>query len=214
MTQFWLPVRCVICGEYPSSLCQRCEADLALAGRKVSRDRLVPGLSCVQYSGAARELVLAFKQSGSRELARLMARSMAEALVGSAVSQPLLLIPAPSRRQSMVQRGFVPAAVLAGAVARCLQRSHGVSAAVVRVVKFVGSVADQAGLNRVERATNIAGQMLCLRGPSGVESGRRLVLLDDVVTTGSTLSELQRCLTASGWKPESFLTFAETLPKG
>ena len=114
----------------------------------------------------------------------------------------------------MVHRGFVPAAVLASAVAQSLQRNHGVSATVVRVVKLAGSVADQAGLNRVERAKNISGQMRCSRAPSRLEGGRRLLLLDDVVTTGSTLLELQRCLTESGWKPKSFLTFAETLPKG
>ncbi|MEN9989668.1 MAG: hypothetical protein RL508_647 [Actinomycetota bacterium] len=218
MTSFWLPVDCLICGQPPLQVCQSCRLKLPILPRSVSRPGLVAGWATTAYEGAPQMLVHALKERGSGSVAKLMATAMAQTLsqnlehtlAGQGGKQPVLLVPAPSRRSAMARRGFVPAVLLAKAVARQL-RATSVTAQVLPLLRVGAEVADQSGLNRLERQQNLAGKMNCKSKPSAGFSGYRLVLIDDVVTTGATLREMQRCLTAAGWQPVNFLTFAETL---
>jgi predicted amidophosphoribosyltransferase len=75
-------------------------------------------------------------------------------------------------------------------------RAQGVPAVVRRLLVPVGQVRDQAGLDATERARNLAGSMAARR-PGAPVLGR-LVVVDDVVTTGATLREAQRALEEAG----------------
>jgi predicted amidophosphoribosyltransferase len=87
----------------------------------------------------------------------------------------------------------------------------GVAAQVKQIAKLSRSVKDQAGLSRQDREANLLGAMQAARPFSEVEKEAVIWMVDDVVTTGASLRELQRCLAASGWNVQRFLTFAETL---
>jgi predicted amidophosphoribosyltransferase len=81
---------------------------------------------------------------------------------------------------------------LAGAAARAL-RSQNVPASAARLLVPARVVADQSGLSATERAANLRG---ALRGTGSVTG--RVVVVDDVVTTGATLVEAARALRAAG----------------
>lgn len=188
-----------------------------MRGLRVTRAGLAPGIACSQYAGWAAALVHGFKVSGSA----VLAAAMAEALAGAALAEraewfagPVVLVPAPSSRGATRLRGYVPARLLAREVARAL-RSRGVVVRVVSAVRLAGAVRDQSVLGRLEREQNLHGKMfvpphLALRLASARACGARIALFDDVVTTGATLREMSRALTAAGLSEDFFVTFSET----
>ena len=216
MLATWFPLDCVLCGNPPKALCAECEANLPIRQRTVTRAGLLPGLAVANYEGQAQQVVHAFKQSGSLSLARTMAEPMASALVewlprnAASASELIYLVPAPSRPSSIRHRGYVPAEVLAQALKRKL-RSHGFITRVVTCVSFDKGVKDQSQLSAAERSSNLEGRVWVKSGAGFRLKMGRVILIDDIVTTGSTLRNVASALEQSGVKPEIFLSFAETL---
>jgi ComF family protein len=175
-------------------LCDRCRGRLRfLAPAPPS----APVWAAVEYEGPARALVGALKFRGALGLADPMAALIAacapvERLRGELVPVPLH----PARRR---QRGFNQAERLAHALGRrtgmavrdCLLRG--------------GSNLRQVGRDRVARLAGPAGSVTA-RGPVP----RRAVLVDDVMTTGATLTACAAALRAGGSKEVSALVFART----
>jgi ComF family protein len=153
------------------------------------------------YQGAARTAVLTLKFRSGRYLVPLMAALMDEHLQ----SRPLhadVVVPVALAPKRMRQRGFNQAALLAERVAPALHAA--VSGALVREDRPT-----QVGLGAAERLTNLAGAFHCA-DPAGVE-GKRVVLVDDVVTTGATVSACADTLARAGARRVSVLAFARDL---
>jgi predicted amidophosphoribosyltransferase len=149
------------------------------------------------YDGAVRDAVVAHKEHGARVLTGALASALAASAAAAADGPgPLALIPAPSRTAAVRARGEDPTARLARAAASRVRRS-GRPARVVPLLRMARSARDQAGLSAAERAANLAGAVRVGRVPDGL-SAYRIVLVDDVVTTGATLAECARSLRASG----------------
>jgi predicted amidophosphoribosyltransferase len=173
------------------------------------------------YEGPAVELVHAFKRQGSRHLTGFMAQALAEAVAtqlaslspeGSTGPTRVGLVPVPSRTDSFRRRGFVPSQLLAAAVATRLRSAHAVEASVANLARLTRKVQDQALLSLQGRQANLSGAMSAVPCPATIDAEkRRVVLIDDVVTTGATLNELHRAVSESGWEPLFFATFSETL---
>ncbi|WP_432178019.1 hypothetical protein [Streptomyces sp. NBC_00063] len=112
-------------------------------------------------------------------------------------STPLLLVPVPSARKAVRARGHDPARRIAYAAAAELRRA-GVPARVLAALRQKRAVADQAGLDSRQRLANLAG---ALEVPAGARallaSGGRIVLVDDVMTTGASLAEAARAIHAA-----------------
>lgn len=145
------------------------------------------------HAGLRRDAVLAWKLRGASGLDPLMAHHLASAvltLVGDAES--VTLVPVPSTRRSRRERGRDLVADLAAAAARDLGRA-GVDAAATRGLRLVRQTRDQHALGREERALNVARSMRASGRPRGP-----VVVVDDVVTTGSTLREAVRALGSRG----------------
>jgi predicted amidophosphoribosyltransferase len=174
----------------------------------------------VPYADPVRQLLLAHKERGALSLAGPLGGALATAvraalghpgdgLAAGAAAGPVLLVPMPSARRAVRARGHDPTLRLARAAARELRRT-GLTAAVAPVLRHGRTVADQSGLSAAERQRNLHG---ALRVPPAVQArlaGRHLVLVDDLVTTGASLTEAARALRAVGAPPLAAATVAAT----
>lgn len=223
MTKVWLPVLCVLCLRPPQQLCDDCRSKIELRFRAVKRPIGISGFAVTNYESQAGALVRAFKKLGSKTLLSVIAEPMAEFLV-LVPKRHLVLVPAPSSKSNFKQRGYVPAQLIAKGIRRRLLAmpldSRGwETVSVSNVLRLTEHSDDQAGLNRQERIVNLAGKMRASSSPriARLAAGQvsreppSVVLIDDIVTTGSTLREMNRSLRLAGWNPEFFLTFSETL---
>jgi predicted amidophosphoribosyltransferase len=137
-----------------------------------------------------------------RPLARLLVPAAAAAGglgAGRGRSEgPTVLVPVPSRPASVRSRGHDPTYTLATLAAARLR--HDVVA--LRLLRSRPGVLDQAGLDAAARAANLAGSMACptaaLRRLAARCPRARVVVCDDVITTGATAREAQRALEAVG----------------
>ncbi len=194
---------CVLCGAAQGAVCLPCEQTLAIGSRRVRRVDL-EGASCADYSGPVATLISGYKTQGYLTLARGMAKAMANTF-GEFRFEPnwvdLVIVPVPDHPDSI--RPFSPTSLLA----RELSSQLGLSW--LSGLTMVSAVADQASLSVEARRQNLVNAMKA----KPWMSGRRVLLLDDLVTTGSTLLEARRALVAVDCEVVGFLTFAETLKK-
>ncbi|UZF95314.1 ComF family protein [Bosea sp. NBC_00550] len=161
-----------------------------------------------RFDGVARELVHRLKYGDRVELSLTLGRMMAQAgreLLGEAE----IVAPIPLHRTRLWSRRFNQAAALAGVVAR----QAGLPlrpAALVRVKR----TRQQVGLTRSQRADNLQG---AFRVPDVMRpqvEGRRILLVDDVLTTGATANAAARALLRAGAREIDILTFARVVTDG
>ena len=197
--QFLGPPQCACCGDplpHDAGADAQCGACLA---EPPSFDRARAALA---YGGPARQVVLAFKNGRRLHLARLMAKTMRRA--AGPMLDDVLVVPVPSHRWRLWRRGFNQAALLARQLAR--QGGHDLAIDALQRVKPTPST---RGLTRRQRQTNVAGAFRVVK-PAAIQ-GRNIVLVDDVMTTGATVSACASRLKRAGARHVAVLTFARTL---
>ena len=167
--------RCGAASHRPVSACAACR------GRRLGYDRAVAAL---EYTGPARDLVHAFKDGGLRSLA-----APGAALIVLVVDRPdadlITWVPADPLRQAI--RGYHPPRLLALA----LGRAWGIEARAL--LRGPLHRRPQRGLSRAERRANVRSAFTSQPVP-----GRALVLVDDVMTTGATISAAAGSLRRAG----------------
>ncbi|MGY1848421.1 MULTISPECIES: ComF family protein [unclassified Blastococcus] len=196
-----LPRTCAGCGLPGAVLCTRCARLLAvphLASPRRFPAGFPPTVAAAVYAGPVRPVVNAFKEHGRAELAAPLGTALALAVagvrIGVAGEPPLLLVPVPASRAALRARGRDHVRELTGRAVLEL-RAAGVSAQECRLLRRRGRVRDSSGLSTAERRANLAGTFE-VTGPPPTP-GALLVLVDDVVTTGATLTEAARALGAA-----------------
>ena len=184
-------------------LCSDCRADLT-----ARRPTLVPSrgtapvtMACCTYDTLLSHLVTAHKDHGALGLAPVLAGRLAlsvHALLRCCRwDGPVVLVPVPSAAAAVRRRGYDATATLARLAGRRLRPSHPVQVRTLLVQRR--GVHDQAGLNAAERRANLDGALRLRRGlVRGWSEGAVMVLVDDVVTTGSSLTEAARALQQAG----------------
>lgn len=221
-----LPAECISCRRPGASWCARCLSALrgaAFAGgpAEVSPEPRPPGLPVVLAWGAyldpLRTAIAQWKDADRRDVAPVLAGLLASA-VDRAVDaagwrgRPVVLVPVPSSRSAARRRGDLPLVDVAARAAQRLGRD-GSSAPVtmpVRALAHVRRVADQAGLGTAGRFGNLRGSMHVPSRWTPVVRGRRCLVVDDVMTTGSTLAEAARALRVAGAADVRAATIAAT----
>lgn len=162
-----------------------------------------------RYEGAARRVLLAYKERGRRDLARPLGLALAGALPRLPRARPdgegvWWLVPAPSRRSASRMRGGPHMSRLARHCAEVLA-SRGAAVAVAPALELTAGARDAVGLSRAQRAANLAGRVR-LRRAGLPPPGTPVVLLDDVVTTGATVAACTRVLREAGVAVTAALT--------
>ncbi len=167
----------------------------------------LPVVAAGVYGDELRRLLLAAKERNALGLLPLLGGRLAAAvlLLAEGSDGKLVLLPVPSASSVVAARGVDFTAALARSAVRALG-SSGVRARVARSLVPVRRPRDQAGLDRAARLANLAGAFRC-RGPA---PRGRVVVVDDIVTTGATLAEAVRACTAGGWEVAGAATVAAT----
>ncbi|SDK70192.1 hypothetical protein SAMN05421806_110207 [Streptomyces indicus] len=151
------------------------------------------------YADAVRAVLLAHKERGALVLAGALGEALAQAVrAGAGPRQdggPLLLVPVPSARRATAARGHDPVRRIALAASRALRRD-GVPARVLSVLRQRRAVADQSGLDARQRLVNLTGALDVFPGTERLLATGRVVLVDDLMTTGASLTEAARALRA------------------
>ncbi|WP_147140256.1 phosphoribosyltransferase family protein [Stackebrandtia albiflava] len=206
-----VPDECGGCGGRPPpgrAVCEGCRA--VLAGSPVLRRRL-PGLVVLSgwpYQGVARSCLLAFKDGGRRDLAGVVAARLARLPV-LAGPEPVVLVPVPSTRRARRRRGFDHAATLAARVAAGRPGTWWVPALGSR------DRPDSAGLSATHRRSAAEAATYPRRSALSrlrrLGRGSRIVLVDDIVTTGAALTAARRALRREGLLVNAAITGATAL---
>ena len=161
--------------------------------------------AAVRYEDIAREAVHALKFGGRRALATPLGDLLAEIAPHELPEgPPHLVIPVPLHRRRERDRGFNQALLLAGR----LGVAWGIPVRSDVLVRTVPTP-PQTELSATARRANVRGAF-ALRRPE-VVSGRHVVLVDDILTTGSTVSACARCLRDAGAKTIGVLTVARVI---
>jgi ComF family protein len=212
-----LPQRCVVCsapgaqvcahcrGGLPkivAPLCERCGAPTAwpvarcaeCSGRRLA---FASARAAVAYDEAVRALVREWKERGLRRLAGLAAD-----LVAGSLERPegTVLVPVPADRDRSLKRGHEPAAQLARELGSRWELP------VERLLRRTRPGARQRGLSQAARRANVRGAFAAAR-----HIQTRIVLIDDVYTTGATANAAASALRKGGARRVDVVTFARTI---
>ncbi|WP_298963735.1 ComF family protein [uncultured Roseibium sp.] len=225
---FLLPLRCISCGlrvATKNSLCADCwqampfidkpwchrfgspfsydVGEMAWSPRAIANPPVFERLrAAALYEGPARDLVLAFKFSKRRELAGPMARWMARN--GQEFLSPdSVIVPVPLHWLRLVSRRFNQSADLAKEIAAGCG-----GAFEPEMLKRRKRTRQQVGLSAEERRMNVRSAFAVDPRRETQLQGRHVVLIDDVMTTGSTISACSKTLLSAGAHSVDVLTFA------
>jgi len=196
---FIAPPLCDCCGlpfAYQVAARSRCAACLA-SPPEFDRARAV-----LVYDDASRRLVLGFKHAdrleGAPAFGRWLARAGAELTAAAD-----LIVPVPLHRWRLFRRRYNQAGLLALALGRVAERP-----VVPDLLVRRRATPTQGGLGRRGRQRNVAGAFALRPGREPQVRGRRVLLVDDVHTTGATLNACARALRRAGAASVDALTLA------
>ena len=181
----------------PASLCLKCALQLPpYSGAR----------SFGYYTSELRHLIQAFKFKGRRDLARLLAPLIASTYLESWPEREADgIVPVPLHSKRKRERSYNQAALLATMVARFLRLGCW-----EKILARVRHTAPQIGLTDAERSRNVWKAFKCTQ-PALVRR-KRLLLIDDVMTTGATVASATEALLEAGALRVSVLTIARAVP--
>jgi len=151
------------------------------------------GAAAMRYDGSGRAMILRLKRADRLDLAPPIARWMLRA-GPELVTKADLVIPVPLHWRRLLFRRTNQSAELARALCQVADRDEAYAPTLLRRVRATPS---QGGRNRAERIANVAGAFSATRLGRAMLPGRRVLLIDDVMTTGATLAaSAEACLGA------------------
>ncbi|GER06244.1 phosphoribosyltransferase [Iodidimonas muriae] len=168
------------------------------------------GISALVYDDASRALILGFKRADRLELAKPLAGLMAQA-GRDLLAQADLIVPVPLHRTRLLSRRFNQSAVLARALAQISGTSW-----TPFLLERTRRTPSQGGLNRAERTRNVRGafRIRPKAQATHVLRNTHILLVDDVLTTGATVTACTGVLRKAGASSISVLTLARVVTPG
>ena len=214
-----LPPRCVACDEpvsAPGLLCAECfrrtgfitepfcdRCGVPFAAGLGGAEHLCPGCratppvfgrarAALRYDAPARRLILPFKHADRPEIAAALAPLMARA-GADLLGENDLLVPVPLHRARLFHRRYNQAGLLASAVARIVGRP-----CLLDGMRRRRAPASLGGKSAAERTAELAGVFQVRPSRARRLAGRRVLLIDDVLTSGATANACAAALLAAG----------------
>lgn len=185
------PRTCNHCARVGHAWCSHCRAVLEAYPFALSERELDSGLHVISvgpHDGLLRDAIHAFKFDGARDLAEILGAALDDGFIQSQLDIDVV-VPVPLHERRFRWRGYNQAALLADVVAANLGVPH---EALLTRTRYTGT---QVGRDAAARRVAVDGAFAA--SPAQV-NGRRVLLVDDVVTTGSTLSACAEALADAG----------------
>jgi ComF family protein len=226
-----LPPRCLKCGTLvtaPGSLCAACWSGLdflsssccaccgypfdveAKAGALCARclanhPPFQRSRAAFAYDDGSRDMILAFKHADRMELAKPFARWMAQA-GRELLAETELIVPVPLHWQRLLFRRYNQAALLATALGRLSDKP-----VLPDLLQRRRATAKQGHLSRLGRARNVKGAFTLRPAARNLVAGKRVLLIDDVITTGATIDGCCQVLIRAGAAQVDVLALAQVI---
>lgn len=198
LAELLFPPRCVFCGdllerdETERGICGKCASQIGLARRNSKAIQLVDRVIwALDYEGLVREALHDYKFNGHRDKAAPFANAMTGVVLNWEDPVFDLVTYVPTNRTNLRRRGFHHTALLAGEVGRRLELPVTETMVKIRETKAM------FGLQPAERRANILGAIGLICDPALLR-GKRVLLVEDIITTGATVSECARVLKEAG----------------
>lgn len=187
--------------EQDSGSCPRCSD----GGRVLDRVR-----AATLYDDGIRPLILAFKHADRTDMARALAPWMAR-VAPDLLRDADLVVPVPLHRWRLLWRRYNQSALLARGL---LARAGPQVLYSPVLLQRVRSTVAQGHLNRARRYDNVAGAFRVASQHRARVAGRRVLLVDDVMTSGATLHACALALRSAGSGPVDAVVLARAVPSG
>jgi predicted amidophosphoribosyltransferase len=196
LLDFVFPTDCAVCKIPPSPLCDSCAPAFGVAKSSLEG---TPVWYAFEYSESMSRILTAYKDQNRTALITYLAPGLKQAVAEAVLALGSCWICVPPRNQiNFRKRGFDPVLSLITVSEELVPRHLPFN-----TLRFQRQVRDQRRLHKPERVSNVSGSMKATPG------SRRVLLVDDVMTTGSTLKECTRALSAAGYKVAGICVLAK-----
>ncbi len=207
------PKMCVFCGKYETFLCANCFEKIEVVktrtcfycGKLCKNGKICleckrkyrSSISAAVWSGlysnkVLKELIHSYKYNGILEISEILSEMLTITIKNNLKYQDYIVVPVPLSRAKLSKRGFNQSEIIARKISENLGVFGG--AAITRR----RDTRSQVGLSREERVRNMKDSIICI--DPDLIFGRKILLIDDVATTGTTLNECAKVLLANGAK--------------
>ncbi|MCD6423486.1 MAG: ComF family protein [Elusimicrobia bacterium] len=204
LLNFIYPPYCGGCGKLlplttKSLVCDECRNFILSCAPQISFNRNLKVITCTKYEGIAKNLVVELKFKGIKSLGRDIAKFMIFAFEKFLKGDNFdVIVPVPLHKKRMDERGFNQAEILAREISRATKipmKKH--------ILKRTKNTPSQRDFDKKGRFENVKNAFF-----SKSVNGKKVILVDDVFTTGATISSCEKTLREKGAKEVVALVFA------
>ncbi len=200
------PTTCGICGKiYKEEICPRCMQKISkIMKNKIEYKNNLKHIYLFKYKGIIREKIIDYKFNNKAYLYKTFAKIILKnkKICGILKSYDII-IPVPISKKRKIKRGYNQTELIAKYIANNVENLQ----CEVNIVKKQKEIVPQSTLTRQERIKNVEGAYM-VQEKSKI-ADKKIIIFDDVYTTGSTTTECQKILKQAGAKVVDVLTIAK-----
>lgn len=212
ITHLLFPTSCLLCQSTGEGVCASCDLKI-LRQRERLRLRESDLWAAAHYGDELAQIILLAKEKNNAIARNFLVNLLVETFMRATkdFTEPLtaILIPIPSSKSANRKRGFRHSFLLAKGLAARVENGSPHQVAVGEILRVNRKIADQSNLSKSERVKNLSGAYSATaRLPPffGATAGKVVYLIDDLVTSGTSVREGVRALKVAGITPNAVLS--------